>query len=116
LDWCRSTLTQFKDGWHPDLPGKSPINWLVGHRLPKKFEKRLKGRASTTPDGPCHRFAKAFMTEFNVSKRNGKSYASSTIVDALKFIGKGRNLPALPKRLAVWMLTAAVDDAPAPPF
>jgi hypothetical protein len=88
-DWCSSMLAEIKDGWHPELKGGNPINWLVGHRLPEIFKEHLKRQASIKPNGPYVRFAMAFLTEFKIAKRNGKSYESSTIRDKLKLARNG---------------------------
>ncbi len=117
-NWCRATLTELEHGWHPELKGGSPINWLLGHRLPEIFEEYLKRQASATPDGPYVRFAMAFMTEFN--KRNGKSYESSTIEDALKLVRKGhirRKGRRVPQPTAPQPHIHVVpDDEPVSPF
>jgi hypothetical protein len=113
-DCCRSVLAKVEHDW-PELRGRSPINWLLGDRLPKIFKEHLKRPASATSDGPYVRFAKAFMTEFKIAKRNGKSYESSTIEDALKLVGKGR-IRRKGRRVPQPRILVVPDDEPLPPF
>ncbi len=119
-DWCSSMLAEIKDGWHPEIKGGNPINWLVGHRLPEIFKEHLKRGASIKPNGPYVRFAMAFLTEFRIAKNNGESYESSTILDALKLArnghvrSKGRRVPqpTAPQP----HIPVVRDDDDAPPF
>jgi len=119
-NWCRSTLAELEIGWHPELKGGNPINWLVGHRLPEIFKEHLKRGASIKPNGPYVRFAMAFLTEFRIAKNNGESYESSTILDALKLArnghvrSKGRRVPqpTAPQP----HIPVVRDDDDAPPF
>jgi hypothetical protein len=92
--WCRSMLAQLDQGWHPerwhpDFEGKSSIALLIGHILPKTFERHFGRPAATTPTGPYVRFVMAVLKEFNIKKSNGEDYKRGTIVSELNAVRNG---------------------------
>jgi hypothetical protein len=92
--WCRSMLAKIEQGWHPehwhpDFEGKSSITLLVGHILPKTFEKYFGRPAAATPTGPYVRFVMAILEEFNIKKNNGDDYKPGTISSAFDAVSNG---------------------------
>jgi hypothetical protein len=92
--WCRSMLPEVDQGWHPerwhpDFEGKSLIALLIGHILPKTFERHFGRQAATTPTGPYVRFVMAVLKEFDIKKSNGEDYKRWTIVSELNAVRTG---------------------------
>jgi hypothetical protein len=78
--------------WHPDFDGKSLITLLVGHILPKIFERYFRRPAATTPTDPYVRFVMAVLKEFNIKKSNGDDYKAGTIMSELNAVRNGHVL------------------------
>ena len=62
---------------------------LVGHILPKIFERYFRRPAATTPTDPYVRFVMAVLKEFNIKKSNGEDYKRWTIVSELNAVRTG---------------------------
>jgi hypothetical protein len=87
--WCRSTLANIEYGSHPELRVRNPIDWLVGHLLPKTFKKHFKRSAAATPTGPYARFGMAVLKELRIKKSNGEDYEAGTIAKTFDEVDKG---------------------------
>jgi hypothetical protein len=93
-NWCRSMLTELDHGWHPErwhpgFEGKSSIALLVGHILPKTFERCFGRPASGTRTGPYVRFVMAVLKEYKIKKNNGEDYGRETIASEFYAARKG---------------------------
>jgi hypothetical protein len=129
--WCISMLADIEYGLHPELKIRNPIAWLVGHLLPKTFEKHFKRSASATPTGPYARFVVAVLKEFRIKKSNGEDYEAATIGKTFDEVDKGiirhkgqrvpqavmlQNIPRKPHTPPKPRIPGIADDDDVPPF